>query len=147
LISTPLFAAVELRQADESRLILPGPAETIITLAPHLTELVFAAGAGSKIIATVEYSDFPAAAVDIPRVGDAFRLDLERIFTLKPGLVIAWQSGNPQAAVAYLQSLGIPTWTIEIRRPEDVATVLEARASGSEQAREAAKRTRLRLQS
>lgn len=148
MFSLPLFAAVELRQADGSKLTLPGPAETLVTLAPHLTELVFAAGAGDKIIATVEYSDFPTAAAGIPRVGDAFRLDLERILTLKPDLVIAWQSGNPRAAVAYLESLGIPTWTVEIRRPQDIAAVLEAiglASGGSRAARESAEKTRKRV--
>ena len=148
LISLPLFASVELRQADGSVLTLPGPAKSLITLAPHLTELVFAAGAGDRIVATVEFSDFPAPAAGIPRVGDAFRLDLERILTLKPDLVIAWQSGNPRAAVAFLESLGIPTWTVEIRHPEDIATVLEAigLASGSTRsARESAEKTRKRV--
>jgi iron complex transport system substrate-binding protein len=124
---------VRLKQADGSELVLPAPAETLITLAPNLTELVFAAGAGEKIIATVEYSEFPAPATRIPRIGDAFRLDLERILTLQPDLVIAWHSGNPQAAVAYLKSLGIATWTVEINSPEEMATVLEdlGRASGN----------------
>lgn len=124
---------VRLKQADGSELVLPAPAETLITLAPNLTELAFAAGAGEKIIATVEYSEFPAPAIQIPRIGDAFRLDLERILTLQPDLVIAWDSGNPQAAVAYLKSLGIATWTVEIRSLEEMATVLEdlGRASGN----------------
>lgn len=123
--SVSLRAAVELPQADGSTLILPRPATTLITLAPHLTELAFAAGAGEEVIATVEYSEFPAAAASIPRIGDAFRLDLERILALKPDLVIAWQSGNPQPAIARLQALGIPAWTIEIRRPEQIAATLE----------------------
>lgn len=123
--SLSVWAAVTLPQADGSTLILPRPATSLITLAPHLTELVFAAGAGGQVIATVEYSEYPAAAASIPRIGDAFRLDLERILTFKPDLVIAWQSGNPQPAIARLQSLGMPVWTIEIRHPEQIATTLE----------------------
>lgn len=116
---------VHLRQADGAELVLAAPAETLITLAPNLTELAFAAGAGEKIIATVEYSEFPAPAARIPRIGDAFRLDLERILTLQPDLVIAWHSGTPRVAVAYLESLGITTWSVEIRSPEEMAGVLE----------------------
>ena len=148
LFSGHLRAEVELAQADGGILTLPQPARRIITLAPHLTELAFAAGAGAQVVATVAYSEYPPAAVSIPRVGDAFRLDLERILTLKPGLVVAWQSGNPPAAVTYLQDLGIPVWTVEIRRPEEIATVLEAmgRATGNEPtASAAAAATRRRI--
>ncbi len=130
-------------------MILPQPARTLITLAPNLTELAFAAGAGGQVIATVEYSEFPPAAASIPRIGDAFRLDLERILALKPDLVIAWQSGNPQQAVSRLQSLGLSTWTIEIRRPEQIATVLEwlGEATGNrDSARLAAEQVRRKLE-
>jgi len=126
-------AAIELPQADGSVLRLAQPARTLITLSPHLTELAFAAGAGDSILATVEFSEFPPAAAELPRVGDAFRLDLERILTLKPDLVIAWQSGNPRAAVASLESLGLRVWNVEIRRPDEIAATLEwlGRAAGT----------------
>jgi len=98
----------------------------VVTLSPHLTELVFAAGAGDQLIATVEYSQYPEAAAEIPRIGDAFRLDIERIMTLHPDLVIAWDSGNPRAAIDQLRSLGIPVWSVEIREPGEIADVLES---------------------
>ena len=98
----------------------------MVTLSPHLTELVFAAGAGDQLIATVEYSEYPEAAADIPRIGDAFRLDIERIVTLHPDLVIAWDSGNPRAAIDQLRSLGIPVWSVEIREPGEIAGILKA---------------------
>jgi len=120
-----LDPAVELPQADGSVLRLPHPVRTLITLSPHLTELAFAAGAGDRILATVEFSEYPAAASALPRIGDAFRLDLERILTLKPDLIVAWQSGNPRAAVASLESLGLRVWTVEIRKPDEIATTLE----------------------
>jgi len=148
VFSLPAWAAIELQQADGSPLTLPGPAATIITLAPHLTELAFAAGAGEQLTATVEYSEFPPAAISIPRIGDAFRLDFERILNLNPDLVIAWQSGNPQQAVARLTSLGITTWTIEIRRPGEIATTLEqiGRATGNlDHALQAAQQIRRKL--
>lgn len=97
-----------------------------MTLSPHLTELVFAAGAGDLLIATVEYSEYPQGAAEVPRIGDAFRLDIERIITLHADLVIAWDSGNPRAAIDQLRSLGIPVWSVEIREPGEIADILES---------------------
>ena len=93
---------------------------------------MFAAGAGDRLIATVEYSNYPESAISIPRVGDAFRLDSERILALQPDLVIAWDSGNPRPAIAQLRSLGLPVWSIEIRKPVEIADTIEAmgRATG-----------------
>jgi len=117
---------IPLLQAGGGTLELPRPASRIITLAPHLAELAFAAGAGDRLIATVEYSDFPGDARQIERVGDAFRLDLEKIVTLRPDLVIAWDSGNPKSAVQRLEDLGLPVWTVEIRQPHEIARTLRA---------------------
>ena len=146
--SLPLAADIELPQADGTVLVLPHPAQSIITLAPNLAELVYAAGSGDRLIATVEYSDYPQAAARLPRVGDAFRLDLEQILSLKPDLVIAWDSGNPHAAIARLRALDVATWSIEIHEPADIASVLEqiGQATGKpETAREAAEQIRLEL--
>jgi iron complex transport system substrate-binding protein len=148
-VAGPLLAQqVELQQSDGSTLVLPQPAKTIITLSPHLTELAFAAGAGAQLIAAAEYSNYPAAAAQLPRVGDAFRLDLERIISLQPDLVIAWESGNPALAVSRLQEFGLNTWVIEIRQPEVIASTLEqlgAAAGQLEAGQEAARQVRLRL--
>ena len=127
-------ADINLLQANGEVLTLPNPATRIITLAPNLAELVFAAGAGAQLKAVVEYSNFPAQVTQIPRVGDAFRIDLERIIELNPDLVIAWKSGNPQTALQKLQQLGITVWQIEITRPEEIADTVEniSRAAGTE---------------
>jgi len=118
-------ATIDLPQASGETLSLPAPATNIITLAPNLAELVFAAGAGDQLQAVVEYSDFPAAVLQIPRIGDAFRIDLERIIQLQPDLVIAWKTGNPQAALQKLEQLGISVWQIEITRPGEIADAVE----------------------
>jgi len=118
-------ADITLLQANGKTLKLPAPARRIITLAPNLAELVFAAGAGDQLRAVAEYSDFPALVLQIPRIGDAFRIDLERIIELKPDLVIAWRSGNPQNAVQKLEQLGITVWQMEITRPEEIADAVE----------------------
>jgi iron complex transport system substrate-binding protein len=137
-----------LGQADGSTLLLTAPATRIITLSPHLAELVFAAGASDRLIATVEYSDYPEAAKNLPRIGDAFRLDSERIVTQHPDLVIAWDSGNPKPAVEQLRSLGLTVWSVEIREPLEIADTLDAigLATGHEDtARRESKAIRLRL--
>ncbi len=119
------MADITLQQANGGVLKLPAPAGRIITLAPNLAELVFAAGAGEQLKAVVEYSDYPPPVVQIPRIGNAFRIDLERIVQLQPDLVIAWKSGNPQTALAKLEQLGITVWQIEITRPEEIADAIE----------------------
>ena len=88
----------------------------------------------------MEFSEYPEAAAALPRIGDAFRIDLERVLTLRPDLVVAWDSGNPRAAVASLESLGLRVWSVEIRRPEEIASTLEwfGRAAGTSPAANAA---------
>jgi iron complex transport system substrate-binding protein len=127
-------ADISLPQADGGTLNLPAPAKRIITLAPNLAELVFAAGAGDHLVAVVEYSDFPPQVNQLPKVGDAFRIDLERIIELEPDLVIAWESGNPQTALQKLTQLGLKVWQLEITEPQEIATAVEdiSKAAGTE---------------
>ena len=102
-------ARAELVFRDDSgqEVRLKAPARRIVTLAPHATELLYAAGAGERLVGTVEYSDFPPAASKVPRVGSYDRFDLEAISALKPDLIIAWETGNPAAQVAKLKALGL----------------------------------------
>jgi iron complex transport system substrate-binding protein len=141
-------AAVELPQPGRPPLVLEAPAERLITLSPHLAELVFAAGAGDRLLATVEYSDYPEAARGLPRVGDAFRLDIEAIVAFRPDLVIAWGSGNPDAALTQLASLGLTVWAVEIRSPAGIAATLRrigAATASRDTAEQAAQRVEQRL--
>lgn len=96
----------------------------IISLAPNLTELAYAAGAGGMLVGTVEYSDYPDAARGLPRVGDAWRVDPERVLALKPDLVLAWPSGTPVDTITRLESLGLRVVSIPTYRIADVATAL-----------------------
>lgn len=116
-------ALADIRITDDAgrSVVLPQPATRIVSLAPHITELLFAAGAGARIVGTVRYSDYPAAALRIPRIGDSAQLDLERIVALKPNLVIAWRHGNARGQVDRLRGLGIPVFYNEPRRVADVA--------------------------
>ena len=119
-------ADIPLPQADGSELRLPEPARRVVTLAPHLAEGAFAAGAGRQLVATVAFSEYPAAAAELPRIGDAFRLDIERITALHPDLVIAWDSGNPRPAIEQLRLLGLAVWTVELREPLAIPEFIEA---------------------
>jgi iron complex transport system substrate-binding protein len=100
------------------------PASRIVSLAPHLTELAFAAGAGEQIVGTVEYSDYPQAARKIPRIGDAFRVDLERVLAVQPQAVLAWESGTPVQTTERLTSLGLHVISIGTRKLQDIPAAL-----------------------
>lgn len=120
----PLQAAIELIDDDGRRLQLAAPAQRIVSLAPHLTELLFAAGAGARIVGTVAYSDFPAAAKAIPRIGDSAMLDLERVVALRPDLIVVWRNGTSAQQLARLTALGVPVFASESRRMAHIATTL-----------------------
>lgn len=127
---------------------LKAPAQRIVSLAPHVTENLFAAGAGAQVVAAPEYSDYPEAASKLPRVGGYSRLDLEAVVAQKPDLIIAWESGNAKASVDKLKALGIPIFITQPNSIEDVANNLErfGELSGNEAiARTAATRIRARL--
>jgi iron complex transport system substrate-binding protein len=110
-----------------------GPALRIVSLAPHLTEIAFAAGAGERLVGVARFSDFPPQARAIPQIGDASRVDIERILALKPDLVLAWTSGNQAGDLARLARLGQPVITTEPRSLADVPELLRVvgRLAGS----------------
>jgi iron complex transport system substrate-binding protein len=105
---------------------LRAPAQRIVTLAPHLTEIAYAAGAGERLAATVRFSDYPAAASGLARVGDAARIDVERVLALKPHLVLGWRTGNPGRDLQRLEALGLTVFVTEPRRLADVARLLRS---------------------
>jgi iron complex transport system substrate-binding protein len=96
-------------------------AHRLIALAPHLTELAFDAGAGDRVVGADEYSDHPAAAKRIPRIGNAFRVDFERLIGLRPDAVLIWQSGTPAQTVDRLRALNLPVIEIATYKLVDVA--------------------------
>ena len=100
---------------------LSSPAQRIISLAPHTTELLFAAGAGKSIIAVTAWSDYPPQAKNIPSVGSATELDVERIIKLQPDLVFAWKNGNKPRQIAYLRKFGIQVFESEPKTLDEIA--------------------------
>ena len=135
LVYCPLLFAAEATDDEGSLISLSKPAERIISLAPSLTELIFAAGAGDKLVGVVEYSDYPEAAKSIPIVGRHDLLDMERILELQPDLIVAWQTGNPRASVNRLRALGIAVYIAEPKSLESIPSHIERLSvlSGSEE--------------
>lgn len=102
--------------------VLAEPASRIVSLAPHLTEMLFALGVGDRIVATVRYSDYPAAAQSIQRLGDAFSVNVEAVLALDPGIVFAWQTGGAGRALERLEALGVPVYYNEAPRLDDIGS-------------------------
>ncbi|MCW7539635.1 cobalamin-binding protein [Aquabacterium sp. A7-Y] len=135
---------------DHGRTVhLKAPAQRIISIAPHATELIFAAGGGPRLVGVVAYSDYPEAAKAIRRVGDNKSLDLEAIAALRPDLIVVWRHGNAQRQLEKLQDLRVPMYQSEPKQLEQIAASIEklGRLMGSEaEARAEAGRFRARLQ-
>jgi iron complex transport system substrate-binding protein len=120
----------------------------IVSLSPHITELLFAAGAGAQVVGVDDYSDYPAAVAGIARVGEPAALDLEGLLKLKPTLIVLWTSGTPPRQEAELQRLGLRLYVTDEHRLDDIAsTLLEfGRLAGTEsEASAAAQRYRTEL--
>lgn len=105
----------------------------VVTLAPHLAELVYAAGAGDTLVAVSAYSDYPAEVAALPIIGDAFVVDQELLALIQPDILLAWQGGTPQHVVGELAQQGYRIEIIRTQSLEDVALALEAigRMTGS----------------
>jgi iron complex transport system substrate-binding protein len=118
------------------------PPQRIISLTPHLTELLFAVGAGAQLVGVDSASDYPAAARTLPRVGDYSRIQFERILALKPDLVLVWVGGNRAADIHGLKQMGVPVLHTQATRLDDVARLLRliGQVSGHAKAGEAAAR-------
>ncbi len=138
----PALAAAEIRLQDAqgNEVVLAQPAQRIVSLAPHLTEVVYAAAAGAQLVGTASYSDYPEAALTIPRVGSSDNVSYESLVALKPDLVLVWLSGNGVETANRLRELGLTLFVSEPRTLEDVATSLRqiGRLSGHDQEAEQA---------
>ena len=127
--STSASASVSVIDDEGSTITLRQPAARIVSLAPHLTEQLFAIGAGDRIVGTTEFADYPPAARAIVRVGRAHSVDLESVAALRPDLVVIWGSGFPPATIDSVRRLGVPVFVSEPRTLDDVARSLERLAT------------------
>ncbi|TFH87956.1 cobalamin-binding protein [Billgrantia azerbaijanica] len=127
LLAVGLPARAEVCATDDAgrEVCLPAPAARIAALSPGATELVYAAGAGDKVVAVVDYSDYPPAAQEVPSLGSHTRIDMERLVALRPALVIGWVTGNPPEQLETIEALGVPVFYVEPRSFAGVASAIE----------------------
>lgn len=117
-------AAITVKDDDGNTVTMQKPAQRVISLAPHVTEMLFAAGGGSHVVGVVAYSDFPEAAKQVPQVGSNRELDLERIIALKPDLFVVWRHGSSERQIEMVRKLGVPVYHSEPRKLEDIPASL-----------------------
>ena len=128
------IAQADITQADTATIMveddmghtvtLEQPAQRIISLSPHLTELLFTLEVDDQLVGTSRYSNYPEAARDVPRVGDAFSINIELIVSLRPDLVLAWHTGGANKGIARLRDLGIPIYVNESPSLESIGETL-----------------------
>jgi len=96
----------------------------MVSLSPHLAELVFAVGAGDMLVGVSAYTDYPDTAAGLPVVGDAFSLDQERLAVIRPDVLLAWKSGTPAHVVDELRARGYRVEVITTTSIDDISTAL-----------------------
>jgi iron complex transport system substrate-binding protein len=141
-------AAISVQDGSGATVTLAQPAQRVVTLAPHATELVYAAGAGERIVGVSDYSDYPPAAKAIPRIGSSHQVDTERLLALRPDLLVVWQGGNADRLLEPLRRLGVPVYQSEPKRLDDIPDEVErlGKLTGTEaRAQPAAAALRARL--
>jgi iron complex transport system substrate-binding protein len=115
VVLVPMAPAAVTVQDDLGRSITLAHAPLrIVSLAPGATEMLFAAGAGEHVIATVEYSDDPPAARRVPRIGDAAAIDVERLIALHADIVVVWPKGGNPAQIAQVERMGLPVYREQV---------------------------------
>ena len=125
LAGLPAVAAdIDVVDDTGTHIRLSHPIQRIVSLAPGATEMLFAAGAGAKLVATVAYSDAPPAARQVPRIGDSSAIDMERLLALKPDVIVFWPGGNNPAQIAQLQRLGFTLYGQQVNRLADLGASL-----------------------
>jgi iron complex transport system substrate-binding protein len=101
-----------------------GSYDRIVTLAPNLTELVFAAGAGPSLVGVSAYSNYPDAARGLPVIGDAFLVDQEQLALLRPDLLLAWDKGTPAHVIDELRKAGYVVEVLRTSTLDDISVAL-----------------------
>ena len=148
IVISSAYSEVTVKDDSANSITLVTPAKRVVSLAPHITELLFAAGAGHTVVGVSSWSDYPPEAKKLPVVAEGNRLDLERIIDLKPDLVIAWKSGSNTHQIKRLKSLGLTIFESEPRHFADIASSVErfAKLTGSGDGTVAAKAFREQLE-
>jgi iron complex transport system substrate-binding protein len=117
-------AAITVLDDDGRPVTLQKPAMRVISMAPHATELLYAAGGGEHLVAAVDYSDYPEQAKRLPRVGSNREVDMEKVAALKPDLIVIWLHGSSERQIDQLRTLGIPMFHSEPKKLTEIGTSL-----------------------
>jgi len=113
-LAAPAPAAVSVSDDMGFAISLPHSPQRIVSLAPGATEMLFAAGAGDRLVATVEYSNDPPQARLVPRIGDAAAIDMERLVALHADVVVVWPKGGNPAQIAAVERVGLPVYREQV---------------------------------
>ena len=123
--SVTVFADITVVDDSGTTLVLAEPARKIVSLSPHLTELLFSLGVGDRIEATVDFSDYPEAALNIPRLGNAFSVSVEAVIEQSPDLIVAWMTGGNHRTFEQLRALGYPVFVNEASSLVGIAAAVQ----------------------
>jgi iron complex transport system substrate-binding protein len=147
-LSPRAAATVSLKDDTGQTVSLLAIPTRIVSLAPSATEMLFAAGAGKHVIATVQYSDEPPAAKQVPRIGDVVAIDMEKLVALRPDVAVVWPGGGNPAQIEEIGRLGIPVYRQQVNSLADLPKSLRrlgALAGTSDVAEQAARGIEARL--
>lgn len=109
-LAAPAHGATTVRDDGGNTVTLDKPAMRVVSMSPHVTELLFAAGGGGRIVGAVNYSDYPEAAKSIPRIGSNREIDLERVIAMKPDLIVAWMHNASERQIEMVRKIGVPVF-------------------------------------
>lgn len=109
-LSLSAQAAITVKDDAGQTVTVAKPALRVVSVAPHVTELLFAAGGGSHVVGAVNYSDYPEAAKRIPRIGSNREIDMEMLISLKPDLIVAWRHNSSERQIEMVRQLGVPVF-------------------------------------
>ena len=123
--SVGVFADITVVDDSGTVIVLAEPPGKIVSLSPHLTELLFSLGVGDRIEATVDFSDYPEAALKIPRLGNAFSVSVEAVIEQSPDLIVAWMTGGNHRTFEQLRALGYPVFVNEASSLVDIAAAVQ----------------------
>jgi len=118
----PIAAQAAITVKDDAGLnvTVNKPAMRVISIAPSVTELLFAAGGGSQVVGAVNYSDYPEAAKRIPRIGSNREIDMELLISLKPDLIVAWRHNSSERQIEMVRKLGIPVFQSDPQKLDEI---------------------------
>ncbi len=120
MLAVQAQAAITVTDDAGKTVTISKPAERVISMAPHVTEMLFAAGGANRIVGAVNYSDYPEAAKGIPRIGSNREIDLERVIAARPDLIVAWMHNSSERQIEMVRQLGVPVFQSDPQTLENI---------------------------